>query len=109
MRRLLIPALCVALALAGCQTAIDNTDAAIRRALPTACASLETFNQAFLSIAAVHPLKASIVTAEKTAYDNAASICAHQETVTTMALVIQVTTAATIIAIQLREAEKAGS
>lgn len=101
-------AIAAAFTLAGCQTTIDNTDEAIRKALPVACASVETFNQAFLSIAAIHPLKANIVAAEKTAYDSAAAICAHPETATTMAVVIQVTTAATIIALQLKEAEKTG-
>lgn len=106
MRSLAILA-AASLALAGCTT-IQTTDDAIKKALPTACASVESLNNAFTIIASAHPLSDKVMRAEKTAYDSAAAICAHPETATTMAVVIQVTTAATVIALQLREAEKAG-
>lgn len=106
--RSFIYALCGALALAGCTT-IQTSDDAIRKALPTACASVEALNVSFLAISDAHPLSEKVLRAEATAYAGAKAICDHPENATTMAVVIQVTTAATVIALQLREAEKAGS
>lgn len=104
--RVIIPALVASLALAGCQTTIDSADEAIQKNLPIACQGVSVAHASFLALEGLHPLKASIVAAERIAYSDAAAYCAHPETATTVSALATVVRSTVAIVAALREAEK---
>lgn len=86
MRTLLIPALAVSLALAGCMTA-DN---AIRAHLAKVCEVLEVAHSTYTELEANVPIPQKYKDAIKAAYDPAHRTCLTPETATTLKLVSDV-------------------
>lgn len=102
--RFLIPVLCGALALAGCQT--TKSDEAIKRNLAQACDVIETAHASFLILVASYPLKPSIVETEAKAHDSAALYCDHPENANTMTAVLTVVKLGAIIVAALTQASQ---
>lgn len=105
MRSILIPALCGALALAGCQT-IGDSDAVIKKNLAQACDVIETGHASFLIIVASYPVKPSIVATEAKAHASAADYCDHPENANTMTAVLKVVQLGAIIVAALTQASQ---
>lgn len=76
MRKPIIPVLCGAVFLAGCQT----TDDAIQRNLTLACTAVEVAHGVFTDIAASVHLNDATLKLEADAHDDAARLCANPGT-----------------------------